>query len=214
MRTENSLKPRIIIYDCDGVLIDAREANEAYYSHILSHFHQPPLQDQHRRDIQVLTAAEIIPLIFDDKGLIDDALAYERSLDNTDFIPLIRLEPNIEETLTRLRQKYHTAVATNRGKSLRPVLAYHGLITMFDLIVSSYDVSQPKPHPECLKKILRYFRLIPTDAVYVGDNEIDRTLCTQAGMPFIAYKNSSLLADYHIADHLELVGLLSNLAEP
>lgn len=211
---ENSLRPKVIIYDCDGVLIDARKANETYYSQILSHFHQPPLQEEHHQAIQILTAAEIIPLIFRDKDLIEDALAYERSLDNTSFLPLIRLESNIVEALTRLRQKYRTAVATNRGKSLRPILTHHGLTEMFDFIVSSHDVLQPKPHPECLAKILQHFCLKPTEAVYVGDSEIDRSLCARTGVPFIAYRNRSLIADYHIENHLELVDLLSPPPRP
>ena len=28
----------LIIYDCDGVLIDSRRSNEAFYNHILAHF--------------------------------------------------------------------------------------------------------------------------------------------------------------------------------
>jgi HAD superfamily hydrolase (TIGR01509 family) len=210
---EQPMKPgqiKAIIYDCDGVLIDSRESNEAYYNHILENFGQPPLTEEHRHMIQFLTAGEVMGLIFADTGLIDDALTFEKTLDNDRFIPLIRVEPNIREVLSHLRQKYRTAIATNRGKSLRPLLAYHGLTSMFDIVVSSYDVSQPKPDPECLNIILKHFRLMPGEAVYIGDNEIDQVLCERAGMPFIGYKNPSLRAAHHIGDHFELLEILAH----
>jgi HAD superfamily hydrolase (TIGR01549 family) len=120
------------------------------------------------------------------------------------------VEPNIREVLSHLRQKYRTAIATNRGKSLHPLLAYHGLTSMFDMVVSSYDVSQPKPDPECLNIILKHFRLMPEEAFYIGDNEIDQVLCERAGMPFIGYKNPSLRAAHHIGDHFELCEILAH----
>jgi phosphoglycolate phosphatase len=201
---------KAIIYDCDGVLIDSRDSNEAYYNHILEHFGQPPLTEEHRHMIQFLTAGDVMGLIFADTGLLIDALTFEKTLDNDRFIPLIHVEPNTREALTHLRQKYHTAIATNRGKSLRPLLAYHGLTSMFDMVVSSYDVSQTKPHPECLNIILNHFRLMPEEALYIGDNEIDQVLCERAGMPFIAYKNPSLRAAHHIGDHFELIEIIGH----
>jgi FMN phosphatase YigB (HAD superfamily) len=149
-------------------------------------------------------------LIFAGTDLLDDALAYEKTLDNDRFIPLIHVEPNTREVLTHLRQKYRTAIATNRGKSLRPLLTYHGLTAMFDMVVSSYDVSQPKPHPECLNIIVKHFRLMADEALYIGDNEIDQVLCKKAGVPFSAYKTASLQAVHHIGDHLELLAILTH----
>ncbi len=201
---------KAIIYDCDGVLIDSRESNEAYYNHILEHFGLPPLTEEHRHMIQFLTSGEVMGLIFADTGLLDDTLIYEKTLDNDRFIPLIYVEPNTREVLTHVRQKYRTAIATNRGKSLRPLLNYHGLTSMFDMVVSSYDVSHPKPDPECLNIILKHFRLMPEEALYIGDNEIDQVLCERAGMPFIAYKNTSLRAAHHISDHFELLEILAH----
>ena len=206
----NLQKIKAIIFDCDGVLIDSRESNEAYYNHILEHFGQPALTEELLRMIQFLTAGEVMAHAFDGTGLLDDALTYEKALDNDQFIPLIHVEPNTREVLSHLRQKYRTAIATNRGKSLRPLLAYYGLATMFDMVVSNYDVSQPKPNPECLNIILKHFRLMPGEALYIGDNEIDQVLCERAGMPFIAYKNSSLQATHHIGDHLELLELIAH----
>ena len=102
----------------------------------------------------------------------------------------------------------HLAVASNRGKSLVPVLQALGLDGFFELMVGSSMVSRPKPHPECLRKILDYFRVAPEQALYIGDSEVDRLLAEAAGVPLAAYKNPSLQARYHLRDHLELLPLL------
>ena len=78
---------KAIIYDCDGVLIDSRDSNEAYYNHILEHFGQPPLTVEHLRMIQFLTAGEVMALIFDGTSLLVDALTFEKTLDNDRFYP-------------------------------------------------------------------------------------------------------------------------------
>ena len=107
-----------------------------------------------------------------------------------------------------MRPGYRTAIATNRGKSLPLVLHTLGLDALFDLTVSCYEVAHPKPHPECLQKILQHFLIRPEEALYLGDSEVDRLVAEEAGVPLAAYKNPRLRARYHLQDHLELLTLL------
>ena len=78
--------------------------------------------------------------------------------------------------------------------------------------MSCYDVTRPKPHPECLQKILRHFRASPDEALYIGDSEVDRLVAEAAGVPLAAYKNPGLQARYHLQDHRDLLKILDNLA--
>ncbi len=106
---------------------------------------------------------------------------FQRRIDNAPFLALIRPEPHIREVLARLRPAYRTAIATNRGKSLPLVLETLGLNGLFDLTVRCYDVTRPKPHPECLQKILHHFQVSPDEALYIGDSEVDRLVAEAAG---------------------------------
>jgi len=36
----------VVIFDCDGVLFDSREANTVFYNHILSEFQLPPMTEE------------------------------------------------------------------------------------------------------------------------------------------------------------------------
>jgi phosphoglycolate phosphatase len=199
---------KVIIYDCDGVLIDSRRSNEAFYNHILARFGLPPLTPAQLDRVHVSTARDAVDLLFQGSPQRQAAQDYQLQIDNTPFIALIEAEPHVREVLTQLRPAYHTAIATNRGKSLPLVLRRLKLADLFDLTVSCYDVKEPKPHPECLLKVLAHFRVAPPEAIYIGDAAVDAQVARAAGVAFAAYKNPRLAADYHLQDHLELLKIL------
>ncbi len=201
-------KPSLIIYDCDGVLIDSRQANHAYYNHILAHFGRPPLTPEQLDLVHAATAREAIGFLFRGAACLAQAQDYQRRLDNGPFLALINLSPHIREVLAQLHLSARLAVASNRGKSLVPVLQTLGLAGFFELMIGSSEVSRPKPHPECLRKILGHFRVGPEEALYIGDSEVDQLLAEAAGVALAAYKNPSLKARYHLRDHRELLQLL------
>jgi phosphoglycolate phosphatase len=200
---------RAVIYDCDGVLIDSRDSNAAFYNHILEKFGLPPLTPEELDLVQVSTAQQAIDHFFRGTPHLAAAQSYQQKMDNRPFLLLLRLEPHVREVLLRLRPRFHTAIATNRGKSLPQVLGHLGLGELFDLTVTCYQVTRPKPHPECLFKVLDHFRLKPLEALYVGDAPLDQEVAKAAGIPFVAYKNPGLAAVHHLQDHLDLLRVLS-----
>ncbi len=204
----HSRQSRAVIYDLDGVLVDSLAANVAYYNRLLQHFNLPPVQPQHLELVQTRTSREVIEHFFPDPALAAAARAYEQEMENDGILPLIRLEPYVLQTLGALRAHCRTAVASNRGKSLPLVLAYHRLETLFDLTVSSAQVRAPKPHPQYLQIILKAFALSPQQAIYVGDADVDAQLAAAVGVPFVAYKNPRLPAWAHIRDHRQIFPLL------
>jgi phosphoglycolate phosphatase len=199
---------QVIIYDCDGVLIDSWESNRAFYNHILNHFGLPPLTEAQLAVVHVSTAQGAVDYLFQGHPSREEAQAYQQTINNDPFLPLIRLEPDIREVLLRLRSRYLTAIATNRGKSLPLVLRTLGLDEFFDLTVSAYDVTRPKPDPECLVKILTHFRIEPEAALYIGDAALDQEVAAAAQVPFAAYKNPGLSARFHLQGHLDLLPFL------
>lgn len=202
---------KVIIYDCDGVLIDSRHANQVFYNHILARFGRPPLTPAQLDVVHVATAAGAIDFLFQGTPEILAAQEYQRTINNDPFLPLIRSEPHVHAVLRRLRSRCRTAIATNRGKSLPLVLNRLGLTELFDLTISCYDVLQPKPHPESLLKILAHFQVTPAEALYIGDADLDRQVAAAAAVPFAAYQNPELPARWHLDDHRELLTIL-NLA--
>jgi phosphoglycolate phosphatase len=200
----------VIVYDCDGVLVDSRLANEAYYNYILDHFNLPPVRNDQLHMIQVLTASQVIDALFAGTGLTEKARIFEKSIVNHQFLELTRIEPHVTDILREIRTGRHTAVVSNRGKSLRPLLAHHAIGELFDMVVGSNDVERKKPDPESLEKVIGHFTIRPDRILYVGDSEIDQILCRLAGVPFVAYRNPELDALFNLDDHLDLLEILSS----
>jgi phosphoglycolate phosphatase len=201
---------KVLIYDCDGVLIDSSLANQAFYSHILDHFGREPLTPEQWEHVKPLAAPDALTWLLRDTPWLAAAHEYQKTVDNTPFLPLLRVEPNLIETLTLLRPHYRLAIATNRGKSLLPVLQHCGLAEFFDFRVSSQDVQHPKPHPECINRILQHFAVLPDQACYIGDSDLDREVSDRAGVLFLAYQNPALQADIHLQNHLDLWHILKD----
>lgn len=201
-------RKKAVIYDCDGVLFDSRASNEAFYNHILAHFGLPPLRPEQLEFVHASTAEQAIDYLFANDPRRHEAQLYRLRMDYSPFVPLMRMEPHIKEVLLQLRSHCKTAIATNRGLTMPLVMREHGLEGLFDLVITSLDVKHPKPHPECLVKILDSFSIAPQEVVYVGDSNVDRIVAEQAGVGFVAYRNRALVAQYHIEDHREIFEVL------
>ncbi len=200
-------KLKVVIFDCDGVMFDSKEANEAYYNHILERFGKPRMDARQCEYVHMNTVSRSVAYLFGGDPQVEQAQAYREELSYAPFIPMMCMEPYLRTLLEQLRISFKTAIATNRSNTMNQVLEEHGLKGYFDLIVSSLDVPEPKPAPDALLKILAHFELSPSEAIYIGDSQIDEMTAKAAGIPLIAYKNRSLSATYHV-DGFDDVGVL------
>jgi len=198
----------VIIFDCDGVMFDSQQANVNFYNHILSHFGLTPLTNKDVEFVHMHTVVESLNYIFRGTPYGAKAQEYRLKLDYGPFIKDMVIEPGLKEALNILKPNYGLAVATNRSNTIEKVLEINGLSHYFDIVVSSLDVKNPKPHPESIFKILNFFRIEPQECLYVGDSEIDFAVCQASGIPFIAYRNKSLKADYYIDNLLDILKIL------
>lgn len=202
----NSLK--IVIFDCDGVLFDSREANRHYYNDLLLRFGRPVMNEAELDYVHMHNVQDSIRHIFrnypDD---IDQVNGYRVELDYQPYLRHMKMEPDLPNFLDFLRPHYKTAISTNRTTTMPEVLRVHGLEGCFEMVVTALDVSRPKPHPEALGKILAHFGLQVGEAVYIGDSIIDRQHTAAIGMRLIAFKNKELSADFHAESFTEVMEL-------
>lgn len=200
---------RAVIYDCDGVLVDSVESNRVYYNHILTRFDLPAVTEAQMELVVTGTGKSVLEALFEGSPFAEAAREFQLQMPADIFLDLAKPEPHVHEALRQLRTRYRTAVATNRGKSLVPLLEIHGMRDLFDILVSSNDVTRNKPDPECLFIILTRFGLAPNEVLYVGDSDVDRETAARAGAPFAAYRNASLKADLHLCAHTDLLKTLA-----
>jgi len=186
-----------VIFDCDGVMFDSRPANTAYYNHLLQYFGLPAMTEEKISFIHMHTADESVRYIFQGTAYTEKAMGYRLEMDYTPFLKEMIMEPGLKELLNSLRPRFGLAVATNRSDTISEVLESNGLRSFFDIVVSSLDVKNPKPHPESIYKILDFFDVGPENCIYIGDSQVDFEVCQAANISLIAYKNHSLNAKIH-----------------
>jgi phosphoglycolate phosphatase len=198
----------VVIFDCDGVMFDSRQANINFYNHLLAQFNLPEMNDEEINFCHQHTADESIRRIFKGTAYIDKASAYRLKMDYTPFLKDMIIEPELKDLLEMLKGKYGLAVATNRSNTIQQVLEIFDLKAYFEIVVSSLDVERPKPHPESIFKILRFFGASASEALYIGDSGVDLQTARSAGTVFVAYKNETLQADFHASRLMDVVSIL------
>jgi HAD superfamily hydrolase (TIGR01509 family) len=211
-RTGKDIKA--VIFDCDGVILDSRDANIAFYNTILSHFNKTLLTEDQVSFIHCHTIHESLAMLFGEDGLLEEAQAFWTQMDYTPFVSLLSLHSGLMACLEVLHREYKTAIATSRTNTMGLVMEKFGLNDYFDMVVTSLDVQNPKPHPESLDKILSFLSISPREACYIGDSAVDQETARQAGVTFIAYRNEGLQADRYLNDFTELLPMLKQLSLP
>jgi HAD superfamily hydrolase (TIGR01509 family) len=199
---------KVVAFDCDGVMFDSREANRAYYDHLLERFHLPTMTAEQLAYVHMHTVEESLAFLIRDKAVLDAAHAYRKELGYLPFLKHMRMEPDLVGLLEALRPRFKTAVATNRSDTMAHVLTSNRIEHLFDLVVCALDVILPKPHPEAINKVVRHFAATPDEVVYVGDSQVDEAAAKAAGVHFVAYGNPELKAEHHIQHLNEITALV------
>lgn len=204
------LNPKGIVFDCDGVLFESKNANLAYYNEVLSAFDVAPVTIEQRERAHICHTAATPQVFAALLGTERAALAIEMvaKFDYKKFIPFMTPEPQMQEVIATLAARYPLAVATNRGTSMAEILAHFDLAAYFKVVITSRDVARPKPFPDMLHLAARRLGIVENELLFVGDSELDAAAATAAGIPFIAYR--SIQGDApSISSHREIFSLLT-----
>ena len=204
-------KVRCVIYDCDGVLFDSIETNRRFYNRICASMGRPALSELELQYAHIHTVHESIRfLLRETPNLEGQAFELIQQVDPMDFIPYLKMETNLLQTLSILKNREILLVInTNRTTSMKYIMDRFNLWPHFDMVVTALDVKNPKPHPESIEKIMARFALKKTETVFVGDSEIDKKTAESAGILFVAYKTREIAEDAFIDDHLGLLNFLA-----
>lgn len=200
---------KLLIFDCDGVLFDSREANRAYYDYILKEVGRAPLTEEELHYVHMHSLPECLNFLFrSHPELLEKAFKIARETSYVKFFPYMKMEEGLKDFLSWAKTRYLLALCTNRTTSTKPLLEYFDLEKYFDLVRTALEY--PKNDPRALRSILEHFNLIPYEALYIGDSEVDERLCLACGVPLISYKNPELKALKVIESFQELKTFLED----
>ncbi len=196
----NKKKFDLVIFDCDGVLFDSKEANRQYYNELLKRLSLPAMSELQLEYCHSHTADESIAFLLNGlpQLVLQRAKQEVKNISYDDFLKYMSEEPGMRETVSFIKKNIPTAIATNRTTTMPLLVKMYSLDTLFDKIVCALDVKKAKPDPECIYNILQYFNIPANRAVYIGDTVVDQYVAEAAGIPLIAYKNNHLDAMFHV----------------
>lgn len=193
-----------VIFDCDGVLIDSREANAGFYNIFRSRYGLPPINEDEKTYVHGATVDDSLAHVLPPQHM-PDAQEFRKTLDYRDVLPHLSLEPGLRELLLQLRDcGRKMAICTNRITTMNMLLGHFGLTAFFNPVVQARNVSLAKPHPEGVNAVLNKWGLPKDEVVFIGDSAFDQAAADGAGVPFWAYKNPSLTAVLHLPDFASL----------
>jgi HAD superfamily hydrolase (TIGR01509 family) len=201
---------RCVIYDCDGVLFDSIEANMRLYNDLCARVGRIPLNEEEIKYVHTHTVYEALHFLFrQEEELEKRALESLKQIDLKDYIVYLKMEPYLLQILNLLKANgIVRAIDTNRTTSMKHVIERYHLGPFFEMVVTALDVTNPKPHPESVEKIIQKFNLKKEETVFVGDSEVDQQTAKSSGIRFIAYKNREIANDAFIEDHLAILNIV------
>jgi HAD superfamily hydrolase (TIGR01509 family) len=205
----NELKSRykVVIYDCDGVILDSVESNYVFYNRVMEFLGRPEIDrdnDDARRVLHTYSFRDVMDYFFAGDPQREEALRFAKTIHYRDLMPYMRMEDGFVSALDQLRGHTSLAICTNRATSMDMIIEDFGLTGYFEFVMTAAQVTYPKPHPEPLLKVLAHFKAKPEEALFIGDGEVDMQSAQSAGIPFISYK-SHLPALARIEHHAEIV---------
>ena len=200
---------KAVIFDCDGVMFESRQANLSYYNRILEEFSYSPVSAEQKELAQMCHTASspvVLATLLREVDLAS-ALDFAATLDYREFIPHMEPELNLYDLLESLSGKYPLAIATNRGKSILSILDHFDLQGFFSVVVTSHDVERPKPAPDMLLLATEKLNRKAENCLFIGDSELDKLAAAEANMQFAGY-GGGVSGIISLSNHLELLDYL------
>ncbi|MBX3508311.1 MAG: HAD family hydrolase [Parvibaculum sp.] len=178
---------RLVVFDCDGTLIDSQHMIVAAMNHA---FDAHGLENLPREKVLSIVGLSLDEAI---EALVPHVdLPLRRKLTESYKGAFFELRsrkdlaeplfPGVREALDALSKRDDVLLGIATGKSqkgLRHALESHGLRDYF-VTLQTADDAPSKPHPEMLRRAMRETGIDPADTVLVGDTTFDMQMARAA----------------------------------
>lgn len=187
----------MVIFDCDGVLVDSERISNDVLARLLSDEGLPTTLEQARSDYQGLLLGEIVAYAEARLGrpLPDGWVArYERERGEV-FRRELRSVPGAGELIARVTDAGLKVCVASQGKleKTRLSLDLTGLRAIFPntALFSAHSVSRGKPYPDLFLHAAREMGVQPAGCVVIEDTPSGVTAAVAAGMRVFGYAADS-----------------------
>jgi len=170
-------KIKAVIFDMDGVLIDAKDWHYVALNRALGLFGMDISRYDHLVTYDGLPTKKKLQMLSVERGLptaLHDFINHMKQQYTLEIIHS-QCKPRFyhEYALSRLKQEgYKLAVASNSiRKTVQIMMEQSGLLGYIDFYLSNQDVKLGKPDPEIYNKAIEKLDLSPGECLVVEDNQ-------------------------------------------
>lgn len=169
-------KIKAVLFDMDGVLIDAKDWHYEALNKALGLFGIEISRYDHLTTFDGLPTKVKLQMLSKKYYLPEQLHSFINDVKQSYTAELVyqRCHPMFHHqyALSKLKQEgYQIAVCSNSiRKTIELMMDRAGLMPYLDLIVSNEDVTKAKPDPEMYKTAIKKFGLKPEECVVVEDN--------------------------------------------
>ncbi len=179
-------RTHLIVFDCDGTLVDSQHAIvEAMSIAFRNHDIVPPTAQATRRTVGLPIGEAISRLLPDgEEGRLDDVVAHYK-----EAAYILRQQPEHEEPLypgvtevleSLLAKGFQLGVATGKSRrGLQATLERHALSDHF-VTLKTADDGPGKPNPDILQDAMSETGAAPETTVVIGDTTFDILMAVRA----------------------------------
>ena len=205
---------KLIIFDLDGVLVDAKNIHYNTLNEALGNKYKISWEE-HLNKYDGLKTNEKLNLLTINKGLppssYNDIWLKKQELTIKE---LKEIKPNdaLKNTIKELsHQKYKIAVCSNSiRKTILTVLSKLDIIEYFDYIVSNEDVNNSKPHPEMYWKTISYFGFLPKETLIVEDSPFGLLAANRSNSNVMRVISPNDVTYFNINKHINTLKMENN----
>jgi beta-phosphoglucomutase-like phosphatase (HAD superfamily)/dTDP-glucose pyrophosphorylase len=191
---------KLIIFDLDGVLVEAKEIHFDSLNLALKDIDEKFVisWEDHLRTYDGLKTYDKLNLLSKYKGLPLDKTILDKIFNKKQDYTLNALS-NLGRNLKFISlfeqlklNGYIIACCSNSvEKTVILSLTNLGIINYFDLILSNESVKYSKPHPEIYWKAMSYFGALPSETLIVEDSPTGLTAAFKSGAKVLRVQNTN-----------------------
>ena len=189
---------KLIIFDLDGVLVDARQLHYESMNAALASINKDwtiPIEE-HLSTYDGLPTRKKLKMLTDNKGIPEDlhhAIWELKQKKTIDIIDGYAPDDRMAGILRTLKSEgYQIACATNSIRDTAKLqLIRRGFIEYIDYLYTNQDVINSKPHSEIYLRCMIRALADPAETLIVEDSHIGRKAAAGSGAHVCAVENSS-----------------------
>ena len=166
-------KVKLIIWDLDGTLYDISEAIRKAVDDSIEKYDMSINPNEVMEEIaHLIEKIQNYPV---PKILLNSyELLQVQFLEGISFFRKLRIAKGIDDLISKLAKNVKLAILTNnKSQYAEEVLERFKLREFFDIVIGFNEVSEVKPSPEGIIKILDKWNIKPSEAIFIGDMTTD-----------------------------------------